>query len=53
MISYYFGIESSLGGVHKRRPQLGGEGVEECVTECDSRKPVGRTKFVPRELVFV
>ena len=26
------------GGVHKRRPQLGGgEGVEECVTECDSR----------------
>jgi hypothetical protein len=29
---------ASLGGVHKRRPQLGGgEGVEECVTECDNR----------------
>ncbi len=28
---------ASLGGVHKRRPQLGGEGVEECVTESDNR----------------
>jgi len=27
----------AYGGVHKRRPQVGGEGVEECVTECDSR----------------
>jgi hypothetical protein len=26
-----------LGGVHKGRPQLGGEGVEDYVTECDNR----------------
>ncbi len=29
-------ITRHFGGVHKRRLLVGGKGVEECVTECDS-----------------